>query len=114
MSDDRLFNWAAGYISAEEDAVSDLIASLGALTPADKVKAQLCRSLARSIAEGNRKGRSVAQDVERLAALVHDLAGSDLTDSHAGLTDEERTLLDALANAPTRPGHAEIPHTPQP
>lgn len=91
--------------SDEEAEVSAFIKSLEAertLTPAEKVTARMCKSLAKSIAEGNLKGRSVANDVERLMATM-----AVLTKSENGpaanpddLTPAERELFDALASAP--------------
>lgn len=106
MSDEPLFT-IGGHIGEEEHAVNELITSLGTLTPAQKVKAQLCRSLARSISEGNRKGRSVAADVERLAALVHDLTGDD-DENTDGFTPEEKALFDGLATPPAWLSPTEI------
>lgn len=91
--------------SAEEYEIRALIESLSAereLTPAERVTAQMCRSLARSIAEGNRKGRSVANDVERLMATMATLTGDDKdeTADTDTLTPAERELFDALGTAP--------------
>lgn len=102
--------------SAEEAEVRAFIESLAAerdLTPAEKVTARLCQSLARSIAEGNLKGRSVANDVERLMATMATLTGdnADENDEPDDLTPAERKLYDALAtsprNDPAEDGYAE-------
>lgn len=91
--------------SAEEAEVRAFIESLAAerdLTPAEKVTARLCQSLAKSIAEGNLKGRSVANDVERLMATMAVLTGTDADDDSEpdDLTPAERALFDALATSP--------------
>lgn len=97
-----LFDLGSGPKSDEEREVFEYIESLSAetaLTPVQKVVARMCMALAKSIAEGNRKGRSVANDVERLMATMRELAGPT-DDDDADLTDAERKILDALALPP--------------
>lgn len=103
MSDDNaLFGFGNGPVSQEEKEVQEYIDSLaadGALDPFQKVTARMCLALAKSIAEGNRKGRSVANDAERLMATMRELSGK--TDSEADeLTPAEKALLDALSTPP--------------
>lgn len=98
-----LFDLGKGPKSEEEREVFEYIESLGAetpLTPVQKVVARMCMALAKSIAEGNRKGRSVANDVERLMATMAELAGKTDAGGPGDLSDDERKLLDALATPP--------------
>lgn len=103
MSDQPgLFDPPTSPLSEEESEVAEYIAALQAespLTPYQKVTARMARSLAKSIAAGNRKGRSVASDVERLMATMRELSGK--TDDEADeLTPAEKELLDALSSSP--------------
>lgn len=91
-------------LSDEEKEVRAFIESLEAerpLTPAERVTGRMCMALAKSIAEGNRKGRSVANDVERLMATMQVLSGDTATTTDPDdLTPAERELFDALASSP--------------
>lgn len=114
-ADATLFTIESPAESGLEAEVSAFIASLEEqtpLTPAQRVVASMCRSLAQSITAGNRKGRSVANDVERLHATMQELAGTDDAEStDADLTPAERQLLDALQSVPARNGDAEEGYT---
>lgn len=106
-----LFDLGNGPESEQEREVAALIASLEAekpLTPVQKVVASMCRALAKSIAEGNRKGRSVANDVERLMSTMRELTGGDDDNDPTAddLTPTEREILDALQSVPARHGEA--------
>lgn len=91
-------------LSAEENEIRAFVQSIEAereLTPAERVTARMCMALAKSIAAGNGKGRSVANDVERLMATIAQLAGTDDPGTDPDdLTPAERELFDALASAP--------------
>lgn len=106
-----LFDVPKAAESDLEHEVSAFIAALEAespLTPAQRVVASMCRSLAKSITTGNRKGRSVANDVERLHATMQELSGDDADDTtDTDLTPAERELLNALQSVPARNGDAE-------
>ncbi|GAA1790873.1 hypothetical protein [Leucobacter iarius] len=96
--------------SAEEAEVRAFLEALGAereLTPAERVTGRMCLALAKSIAAGNAKGRSVASDVERLMATMATLTKTDtddLGDEDDDLTPAEKRLFDGLASVPTRNG----------
>lgn len=116
MSDqDALFSMENGGDSDLEREVADYIAALqeaSPLTPAQRVVASMCRSLAKSITTGNRKGRSVANDVERLHATMQELSGTDPDDqTDSDLTPAERELFNALQSVPARNGDAEAGYT---
>lgn len=106
-ADNALFNYGNPEESDLEREISAFIDSLEAdapLTPAQRVTASMCRSLAKSIATGNAKGRSVANDVERLDTIMRQLSGDDDAQTDADLTPAERELLDALSAVPVRNG----------
>jgi hypothetical protein len=97
-----LFDLGNGASSEEEKEVAafiDGLAKIAPLTAVQRVVARMCLALAKSIAEGNRKGRSVANDVERLMATMRELDGT-AADAPDELTPAERELLNALATAP--------------
>lgn len=113
-ADDTLFSLGNSSESDLENEVSAFIAALEAespLTPAQRVTASLCRSLAKSITTGNRKGRSVANDVERLDTIMSQLSGDDGPTDDTDLTPAERELLHALQSVPARTGDAETGYT---
>ncbi|PII68889.1 hypothetical protein BMF88_24950, partial [Serratia sp. OLDL1] len=96
--------------SAEEAEVRAFLEALRAereLTPAENVTGRMCMALAKSIAAGNAKGRSVASHVERLMATMATLTKTEGDDPDAedeDLTPAERALFDALASVPARNG----------
>lgn len=109
-ADNALFNMGNGPESDLEREISAFISSLeeqAPLTPSQRVTASMCRSLAKSITTGNAKGRSVANDVERLDSIMRQLSGEDDAQTDADLTPAERELLDALSSVPGRNGDPE-------
>ena len=97
---------------ATESETRAAIREISAESPLSGIRRTLAQSaiaLAISIDRGNNKGRSVANDVQQLVAIMMQLAPPTLEagpadDSH--LTPETRRLIDALA-APAQ--HDEAP-----
>lgn len=90
-------------------AVRDELAQDRELTPAEALKIAAAEALAASIDAGNMKGRSVANDVERLLAILDSLHPETETATDE-LTPEQRRIIDTLASPPqihpVETGHA--------
>jgi hypothetical protein len=109
--DQALFDLPEQAKSDEERDVSaffDAIERERDLAPHERLTKRMMLALAKSIAEGNRKGRSVASDVERLMDLMRSMQPKEADDTDLDdLTPAERELLNALATVPAR--HADAP-----
>ncbi len=104
--------WGHGVMETETRAAIAEIEAETPLTGAKRFIKQLAISVAASIDAGNRKGRAVANEAEKLMVIMQQLApvADDETADDSQFTPETRRLLDALAapaqfdEAPVRDG----------
>jgi hypothetical protein len=87
-----------------ETAVIEAIRKLNDEKPLEGMQlalAQLCRSLARNIDGGNRKGRAIANETQQLDALLDKLAGIEPDEvDESNVPQATRELIDALRTSP--------------
>lgn len=101
-------SYGAGPLEARTTSEIEAMNAVDPFDSARRMKAQICLSLAQNIDAGNRKGRAIAAESERLVLLLDQLSGNTTdTDLDESIPSDVRELFD-LGSVPVPHDHAEV------
>lgn len=100
--------FGAGPLEARTTSEIEAMNAVDPFDSARRMKAQICLSLAQNIDAGNRKGRAIAAETERLVLFLDQLGGNTTDpDLDESIPSDVRELFD-LGSVPVRHDHAEV------